>query len=174
MKRNSPEKVVKLMETARHLQGAHLLNPIVVCFVTGATSMSHTRTLRHIHVHIALFCSGTSPYRGVTKFQSKSVYRTLECNAGDKAIGLSRPVAVLGNLQCKGSQEASLAFAKGESAFHLAEEGQLASGDKAIRVDDFVTIRILGILEFGERKGSTNRLRPLAKASDGLAVTESI
>lgn len=79
-----------------------------------------------------------------------------------------------GNLQCKGGQETGLAFAKCESAFHLAEEGHFASGDNTIRVNDVITSRVLGILQFRERKGGTNDLCPLAKASDGLAVTESM
>ena len=81
---------------------------------------------------------------------------------------------MLRNLQCKGGQEASLAFAECENAFRLAEEGHFASRDHAIRVDDYITSRVLGILEFRERKGSTNDLCPLAKAGDGLAVTESM
>ena len=113
--------------------------------------------------------SGTSTYGG-----SIRVSRNLECNASDKPISLSRPVAVLGNLQCEGGQEASLAFTKGENAFRLAKEGHFASSDNAIGANDFFASRLLGILEFGKRKGGTNHLYPLAKASDGLAMTESM
>ena len=102
--------------------------------------------------------------------------QSLECNASDKPISVSRPVAVLGNLQCKGGEETCLASAKRESVFHLAKRGHFASGDDAIRVDDFVTSMLIGLLigiaEFLERKRITNDVYPLTKPSDGFAVTE--
>jgi len=62
---------------------------------------------------------------------------------------------MLGNLQCKIGQEAGLAFAELERGFRLSK-GHLASRDNAIRADDFFASRFLRVLEFGERKGSTN------------------
>lgn len=123
-----------------------------------------------MYIAIAMFRNGTR--NSTSRYQGGRDLKALECNASEKSISLSRPVAMLGNLQCKGGQESCLAFSKRESAFHLAEDGHFASSDNSIRVDDFVTSRLLGILEFGERKRSTNDLRPPAKASDGLAVTE--